>query len=181
MVVDEIVGRIGDFAELGQDHLLLALEMLLVEMRRADEVGDQLRDERQIAPERAAVEHRLVARGPGVEAPADILDRFGKRARVASARALEHHMLDEMREAAEALRLGARADARVEADGDGLRAGIGSTATVRPFGRTCMLALMPSARSLQTLAHCQTIDDQRDCGEAEPLQRIGAMVVGDRR
>ena len=122
MIVDEVVGRIDAFAELGQDDLLLALEMLLVEMRRAHEIGDQLGDERQVAGQRPAVKHRLVARGPGVERSADILDRFGERARVAAAGALEHHMLDEMREAAELLRLGARADARIEAERDRLRA-----------------------------------------------------------
>ena len=41
---------------------------------------------------------------------------FGERARVAPAGALEHHMLDQMREAAETPRLGARADARVKSD-----------------------------------------------------------------
>ena len=105
MIVDQVIGRIDALPDLGQDHLLLALEMLLVEMRRADEVGDEFGDERQIAGERASVEHGLVARGPGVERAADILDDLGERTRVAAAGALEHHMLDEMGEAAKTRRL----------------------------------------------------------------------------
>ena len=68
------------------------------------------------------MECRLVARGPGVERPADILDRFGDAAGVAAARALEHHMLDEVGQAAERLRLGSRSDAGIEADRGRLRA-----------------------------------------------------------
>lgn len=67
MIVDEVVGRIDAFAKLGQDHLLLALEMGLVEMRRPQQVGDELRHQRQVAAERPPMEHRLVARGPRVE------------------------------------------------------------------------------------------------------------------
>ena len=94
----------------------------LVELRRADEVGDQLEPEPDIGRQRARVEHRLVARGPRVERPADILDRFGDAARVAPARALEHHMLDEVREPALAVGFGARADRGVEPDRGRLRA-----------------------------------------------------------
>jgi hypothetical protein len=80
--------------------------MRLVEMRRSDEIGDELGDKREIAGERAAVEYCLIARGPGVEASANILDDFGERARIAAAGALEHHMLDEMGEPAQACRFG---------------------------------------------------------------------------
>ena len=49
MIVDKVVGRVPSSRQLGQDHLLLALEMLLVEMRGPDEVRDQLGDQRQVA------------------------------------------------------------------------------------------------------------------------------------
>ena len=92
--------------------------MTFVEVRRAHEIGDQFGDEREVAGQRAAVEHGLIASRPRVEASADILDRFGKRPGVAAARALEDHMLDEMGEPAHSLRLRTRSDARVEPDGD---------------------------------------------------------------
>ena len=67
MIVHQVVGRIDDLAKLRQDHLLLALEMVLVKMRTAHEVGNQLGDQRQVARERTAVEHGLVPRGPRIE------------------------------------------------------------------------------------------------------------------
>ena len=44
MVVDQVVGRIRGFAELRQDHLFLACQMLPIEVRGARQVGDQLGD-----------------------------------------------------------------------------------------------------------------------------------------
>ena len=49
MVVDEVVGRIDALAQFGQDDLFLALQILLVEVRRADEIGDELSNERHVA------------------------------------------------------------------------------------------------------------------------------------
>ena len=122
MVVDQVVGRVEAFAELGQDDQLLALQLGLVELRRADQVGDQLERQADIGRQRSRMEGRLVARGPGVERAADILDRLGDGAGVAAARALEHHMLDQMGEPALAVRLGARADEGVKPDRRRLRA-----------------------------------------------------------
>ena len=96
--------------------------MLILQARRADEVGDQLREQRRVLGQYAAVEDGLVAGGPGVEEAADILDRLGNSPGVAASRALEHHMFDEVRETREMLRLGARPDHRIEAKRDGLRA-----------------------------------------------------------
>ena len=100
----------------GQHDRFLALQLGLVELRRAHQVGDQLDRQRDIGGQDARMKRRLVARGPGVECPADILDRLGDGARVAAAGALEHHMLDQMGEAALALGLGARPDRGVEPD-----------------------------------------------------------------
>jgi hypothetical protein len=52
----------------------------------------------------------LVALGAGVELAADILDRFGDLPRRAPARALEHHMLEQVGKAVEPLLLVPRAD-----------------------------------------------------------------------
>ena len=61
MIVDEVVGRIDALADLGKDHLLFAVEMLLVHVRGADEVGDELRQKRRVARQHPAVKRRLVA------------------------------------------------------------------------------------------------------------------------
>ena len=76
MVMNEVVRRIDHLAELREDDLLLALQMLLVEMRRANQVCDQLRDEGQIATQRAPMKHGLIPGGPGVQATADVFDDF---------------------------------------------------------------------------------------------------------
>ncbi len=122
MIVDQVVGRVEAFAKLRQDDQLLALQFLLVEARRAHQVGDKFEREADIGRQRARMEHRLVARGPRVEAAADILDRFGNRAGIAAARALEHHMFDEVREPTHPVRLRARADRGVQPDRGRLRA-----------------------------------------------------------
>ena len=67
MVVDQIVGRVTAFAKLGQDDLLLALQLGLVDGRRAHQIGDQLERQPDIGGQGAGVEHGLIARGPGVQ------------------------------------------------------------------------------------------------------------------
>jgi hypothetical protein len=81
-----------------------------------------LGEQRRILGQRTTVEDGLVARGPGVDDPADILDRFGDRASISRASAFEHHMLNDMREPIEMLRFGARADHRVKAERHRFRA-----------------------------------------------------------
>ena len=122
MVVDQIVGRVRRFAKLRKDDLLLSLQMLHVEVRRTREVGDQLREQRQVSRQCPAGEYGLIAAGPGIERPADVLDYLGQRPSVAAAGTFEHHMLDEMSKAAEPPRLGARADAGIKADRHGFGA-----------------------------------------------------------
>ena len=77
MVVDQIVGRVAAFAKLGQDNLFFALQLGLVDPRAADQVGDQFERKPAIGRQGAGVKHGLVARGPGVQRAADILDRLG--------------------------------------------------------------------------------------------------------
>jgi hypothetical protein len=94
----------------------------LVERWRADEVGDQLERQPDIGRQRARVEHRLVARRPRVERTADVLDQLADLARRAAAGALEHHMLEQMRDAVEWRRFVARPGRRIEPDRDGFDA-----------------------------------------------------------
>ncbi len=121
-VVDQIVGRIETFAKLGQDDQLFTLQLVFVELRRSDQVGNQLQPQADIGGQRPGMEQGLVARRPGVQRSADILDRFGDGTRITAASALEHHMLDEVGEAALAFRLGPRADEGVKPDRHGLGA-----------------------------------------------------------
>ena len=122
MVMDQIVGRIEAFAELGQDDLLLTLQLGLVDFWRAHQIGDQLEREIDIGGQGAGVEHGLVARGPGVERAADILDRFGDGAGIAAPGPLEHHMLKQMGEPALAIDLRSGPDAGIKPDGGRSRA-----------------------------------------------------------
>ena len=86
------------------------------------------------------MEHRLVTRGPRIEAAADILDCFGKRAGVAAARSLEHHMLDEVGDAREMLGFGARTDAGVDAQRNRLRARQRIDGDRQAIGKNVLLA-----------------------------------------
>jgi hypothetical protein len=123
MIEDDVVGRVARLAEFGEHDRLFPLQLVGVEVRRADQIGDHIEPEREIASEEAGVEDGVVARSPGVERAAGILDRLGNRARVAIARALEHHMLDHVGEARKSLGLRARTDIGIEADRDRLDAG----------------------------------------------------------
>ncbi len=64
-----------------------------------------------------------IALGRGVELPADILDRFVELARRPLARALEHHMLEDVGEAVQMRRLVARPAPRENADRGRLQPG----------------------------------------------------------
>ena len=90
------------------DDLLLELEMRRLEMRPADEVREQSTPSARSRRQQARVEGGQLAVGRGVEIAADILDQLADLARRAAARALEHHMLEQMRDAVERRRLVAR-------------------------------------------------------------------------
>ena len=153
--------------------------MLLVHVRSADEVGDELRQKRSVARQHPAVEGRLVARGPGVHVAADILDRFGQLARAASAGALEHHMLDEVGEPGAMLGLRARADHRVEAHRDALRA----RKRVDRDGEAVAEAVHRGAHAFcsffQRSSKREPVDQCGNAREQEPLDRVGPVVVRD--
>ena len=122
MIVDDVVGQVARLAQLLQHDILLAGEVASVEMRLADEIGDQLDAEFEMFAEQPGLEGGLVARRIGVEIAADILDRLGDLARVAATGALEHHMLEQVGEAVGARLLVPRAAIGMQADRDRLDA-----------------------------------------------------------
>ena len=85
-------------------------------MRREQDVGDEIERERRVLGDDARVIGRALVAGAGVHHAADILDGFGELARVAGARALEGHVLEEMGDAVQLGRLPARADALPHAE-----------------------------------------------------------------
>ena len=147
MIEDDVVRRVTRLAQLGQHHPLLALELVGVEARPADEVGDQLDAQRQVAAKQPGVEHGMVARRPGVQRSPDILDVLGDALGVATAGALEHHMLDQMGEPALAGSLGPRADVGIKADGKRLDAGHGLDRHGQPVGQAVKPCAHPRGRA----------------------------------
>src|SRR5215207_4052164 len=91
-------------------------------MWRTDQVGNQLQRQTDVRSKRSSMEHGLVARCPGVERTSDVLDRFGDGTGVSAPRTLEHHMLDQVRQATLAVRLGAGPDKGMKPDCRRLRA-----------------------------------------------------------
>ena len=99
MLEDEIVGRVGDGADLLDDDVLLAREFVAVEGRLGQDVGEHVERERHVGLEHAGVIGRVLGAGRGVEIAADRLDLLGDLPRGAPPRALERHVLEEMRDA----------------------------------------------------------------------------------
>jgi hypothetical protein len=71
----------------------------LVDAQRRHAVGFQPQRQRQVLRRQRLPEHRLVFGGVGVAAPADARDDRGVRLGLDVLRALEHHVLEEVREA----------------------------------------------------------------------------------
>ena len=120
MVEDDVVGRVLGLAELLQDHAALALELLRIEGRALQDVGEQVDRERHIVLQHLDVIGGLLASGMRVHLAADGLDLLGDLARRARRRALEGHVLEQMGDAVRLLPLLPGADADIDADGDGL-------------------------------------------------------------
>ena len=88
-----------DIAQLLQYHLLFAHKVAGVEVRALDQVGDQFDAQAQVLGHDARGEAGAVALGAGVEVAADILDRLADFSRGSTAGALEHHVLEQVRDA----------------------------------------------------------------------------------
>ena len=134
MVENDVRWRVARLGQFLHDDLLLELEVPGLEMRPADEVGQQVHSKRKVRRKQGRVEGGQLAVGRGVEIAADILDRLADLSCRAAARALEHHMLEQMRDAVERRRLIARAGRRIEPDGHGLDALHRPAGDAKPVG-----------------------------------------------
>ena len=72
--MDQIVGRVLDHLDLFEDHLLLALDVLVREERIADQVGEDVDRERQVLVEDLEVVAGVFLGREGVDLPADGID-----------------------------------------------------------------------------------------------------------
>jgi hypothetical protein len=120
VVEDDVVRRVDGLADLLQHHGPFAHQLLRVELRVLQDVGDQVEGERGILGQNLGIESRGLAPGIGVEVAADRLDLLGDVARATPRRALEGHVLEQMRHAVDLGRLVARADPDPGAQGDRL-------------------------------------------------------------
>jgi hypothetical protein len=129
----EIVGRIFGGADLLHDHVLLALQLLRIERRIGQDVGENVERERHVGREHARVIGRALDTGRGVEVAADGLDLLGDLAGGSPRGALEGHMLQEMGDAMLVGALIAAATAGPDAERGGLqmRHGIGHNRETR--------------------------------------------------
>ena len=95
----EIVGRVGDRADLLDDDVLLAHDLVAVERRLGQDVGQHVERQRHVGLEHARVIGGALGAGRGIEIAADRLDLLGDLAGGAPSRALERHVFEEMRDA----------------------------------------------------------------------------------
>ena len=119
-VEDQVVGRVLDLADLLEHDMALLLELVLLDGRMLQDVGDDVGRQRHVRGQHAGIVGGVLARGVGVEGTADLLDLLGDAARRAPARALEGHVLEQVRHPVDLGRLVARADIDPDAEGRGL-------------------------------------------------------------
>ena len=98
-VEDDVVGRIVRRADLLQDDMLLALQLILVEFRIHQNVGEDVDRERHVVLQDAREERRRLDARRGIDLAADILDVGRDLPRRALARALEGHVFEQMGDA----------------------------------------------------------------------------------
>ena len=120
-IVDEVVGRVLDHRDLLEHDLALRVDV--DELRPEDHVGHHV--ERVLEPcvGHARVDDRRLARRRGVELAAELVEELGDLLRRVARRALEEHVLDEVRDAGLRLGLVAGAGSDPEAERDRAHAG----------------------------------------------------------
>ena len=99
MLENQIVGRVGDGADLLNDDVLLAQQLVAVEGRLGQDVGEHVERQRHVGLEHARIIGGVLGAGRGIEIAADRLDFLGDLPRAAPPRALERHVFEEMRDA----------------------------------------------------------------------------------
>ena len=109
MLEDQIVRRVGHRADLLDDDVLLARQFHAVESGLGQNVGQHVERERHVVLEHARIVSGALGAGRGVEIAADRLDLLGDLTGRAPPRALERHMLEEMRNAVLVMKLVAAA------------------------------------------------------------------------
>ena len=116
-IVNELLGRVLVHRDLLEHDVALGVEV--GECRREHHVGHQVERGLHLCIRDARVDHRVLARGGGVQFPAETVEDLGDLLCGVGARALEEEVLDEVRRAGLGVRLVPRAGADPEADRDG--------------------------------------------------------------
>jgi hypothetical protein len=122
-VVDEIVRRILHHLDLLQHHTLLPLQLIGVEARVQQDVGEEVHGQREMLVQDLHVEARVLLGGEGIHLPPHRIHGSGNLLGAAGGRPLENQVLDEVRDAGPLIGLVARARLHPDADGD--RADVG--------------------------------------------------------
>ena len=110
--------------------MLLALELVCIELRIGQDVGQDVDGQRHVVAEHARVIGGGFDAGRGVDLAADILDFGGDLEGAAPAGALERHVLEQMRHAVLVVAFVAGSGFDPDAQRNGFDAGQG-------FGRDC--------------------------------------------
>ena len=119
----QVVRRVFDRPDFLDDNILLSFELLRVERALGEKVANDVKHEIRVARQNAGEIACPFNAGLCVEVAADVFDRLGDFAGASTARALERHMLDEMREPVLARALVARSRLDEHADRRGLNMG----------------------------------------------------------
>ena len=130
---------VGAHAALFFDHLALFDHVGGIELQVAHAVRLDVQDQRQILRRRSDVVKREVVAGPGVVVRADVAQSGRKRINVVPGRALEHHVLEEVRQARLPRHLVLRADLVPRLHVDHRRRTIGQQQHGQPVGQLILL------------------------------------------
>ena len=133
----EVVGRVFDGADFLHDDVFFSRELLGIELAVGDDVGEHVHREVDVLAQHMGEITGLFGACFRVEIAADVLDRLGDLARVASARALERHVLEQVRQTVllQGLVSRSRADEDAERGRAQVRARIGDDAKSRRQAR----------------------------------------------
>ncbi len=123
MLEHDVVGRVLRGTDLLHDDVLLALQLVRLEGGIGEDVGEHVERERHVGLQHPRIIGRGLGRGAGIEVAADRLDLLDDLARGAPRRALERHVLEQMRDAVLVRLLVAAADAGPDAERRGLEMG----------------------------------------------------------
>jgi hypothetical protein len=98
-VEDDVVGRIVGGADLLQHHALFADKFGRIELRPGENIAQDVERERHVLAKHAGVIAGVLKAGRCVQIAADGFDFLDDLARIAPRRALERHVLEEVRDA----------------------------------------------------------------------------------